>query len=177
MRWPGHVPANRTCLELVTAMDLLPTIVKLAKAKPPKKPIDGHDIGTLLAGEPGAKSPYDVFYYYNAWSLEGVRAGRWKLMLPHTRYAVVEPGRDGMPGKQAWTNASLALYDIVNDPSESSDVALEHPDIVERLLVHAAAARDDLGDGAMRVDTEKTDFFQARRLFRIPGKNNRPAGK
>jgi hypothetical protein len=98
-------------------------------------------------------------------------------MLPHTRYAVVEPGRDGMPGKQAWTNASLALYDIVNDPSESSDVALEHPDIVERLLVHAAAARDDLGDGAMRVDTEKTDFFQARRLFRIPGKNTRPAGK
>ncbi|HEX3869845.1 MAG TPA: sulfatase, partial [Pirellulales bacterium] len=118
MRWPGHVARGRVCLELTTAMDLLPTIVRFAGAKLPKKPIDGKDIGALMAGERGAKSPHDVFYYYNAWMLEAVRSGRWKLMLPHTRYAVTEPGKDGMPGKQDWVNASLALYDLVNDPGE-----------------------------------------------------------
>ncbi|HWA99329.1 MAG TPA: hypothetical protein VG713_12590, partial [Pirellulales bacterium] len=78
---------------------------------------------------------------------------------------------------QEWVHSSLALYDLVNDPGEESDVALEHPEIVERLLAHAADARDDLGDGAMRVNPEKKDFFQARRLFRIPGKNTRPPGR
>ncbi|HWB00207.1 MAG TPA: sulfatase, partial [Pirellulales bacterium] len=100
MRWPRHVAEGRVCLELATAMDILPTVVRMAGAKPPKKKIDGHDISALMAGEHGAKSAYDVFYYYNAWSLEGIRTGRWKLLLPHTRYAVTEPGRDGMPGKQ-----------------------------------------------------------------------------
>ncbi len=82
-----------------------------------------------------------------------------------------------MPGKQEWVNASLALYDLLNDPGETSDVALEHPDVVERLLKLVAAARDDLGDGAMRINPEKKDFFQARRLFRIPGQNVRPPGR
>ncbi len=177
MRWPGRIPTNRTCLEFVTAMDLLPTIVSLAGATPPSKKIDGHNIERLMAGEHGAKSPYDVFFYYNAWVLEGIRAGRWKLLLPHTRALVTEPGRDGMPGKSAWTHASLALYDMINDPGEESDVALEHPEIVEQLLAQAAVARDELGDGAIRIDPEKKDFFQARRLFRIPGKGARPAGR
>jgi hypothetical protein len=81
-----------------------------------------------------------------------------------------------MPGKHEWTNATMALYDLVNDPGEASDVALEHPDIVEQLLKLVATAREDLGDGTIRVNPEKKDFFQARRLFRIPGKDTRPPG-
>jgi hypothetical protein len=65
----------------------------------------------------------------------------------------------------------------VNDPGEQSDVAPEHPDVVEQLLKHVAEGRDDLGDGALRVNPEKKDFFQARRLFRIPGKNTREPGR
>jgi hypothetical protein len=29
----------------------------------------------------------------------------------------------------------------------------------------------------MRVNPEKKDFFRARRLYRIPGKNQRPPGR
>ncbi|HEX4132612.1 MAG TPA: sulfatase [Pirellulales bacterium] len=177
MRWPGHVAAGHNCLELVTAMDILPTVVRQAGATPPRKKIDGHDISAILSGEPGAKSPYDVFYYYNAWALEAVRSGRWKLMLPATRWAVLVPGRDGMPGQHHWVNSSLALYDLVNDPGEESDMALERPDVVEQLLARVAEGRDDLGDGVIRVNPEKKDFFQARRLFRIPGHNTRPPGR
>ena len=32
MRWPGCIPANRLCREVVTAMDLLPTLVGLTGA-------------------------------------------------------------------------------------------------------------------------------------------------
>lgn len=60
---------------------------------------------------------------------------------------------------------------------EQTDVALEHPDIVERLLRLVAQAREDLGDGVIRVNPEEKDFFQARRLYRIRGKNTRAPGR
>ena len=82
-RWPGKVPAGRTCGELVTLMDLLPTFARLAGARPPADRIlDGKDIGPLLAGEEGAESPHEAFYYYQVDQLQAVRAGRWKLYLP-----------------------------------------------------------------------------------------------
>ena len=177
MRWPGHIPANRLCREMVTSMDLLPTLATLAGAKQPAKKIDGKNIGPLLTAERGAKSPHNAFFYYNGWQLDAVRSGPWKLILPLTYYAVEEPGKDGMPGKHVWTNMSLSLYDLQNDVGEQTDVALEHPDVIERLLRLVAEAREDLGDGVMRVNPEKKDYFQARRLYRIPGKNQRPAGR
>lgn len=176
MRWPGQVAAGRTSLDLVTAMDILPTMVSLAGARHPRLPIDGKNIWPIASGQPHAQSPHQTFFYYNAWALEAVRSGNWKLMLPATRYAVAEPGHDGFPGKQEWVTSSLALYDLQNDVGEQSDVALEHPDIVEKLLTLVAEARDDLGDGVIRVNPEKKDFFQARRLFKIPGKNVRQPG-
>jgi arylsulfatase A-like enzyme len=176
-RWPGHIPANRLCREIVTSMDLLPTLATLTGTSEPAKKIDGKNIWPLLSAEPGAKSPHKAFFYYNGWQLEAVRSGPWKLILPLTYYAVDQPGKDGIPGTNVWTNVPLALYDLQNDIGEQSDVALEHTDVIENLLRLVAAAREDLGDGVMRVNPEKKDFFQARRLYRIPGKNQRQPGR
>jgi arylsulfatase A-like enzyme len=177
MRWPGQIPGGRVCLEVATSMDILPTVAALAGAKLPRLPIDGKDMWPLASGQLHAESPHKEFFYYNAWQLEAVRSGNWKLMLPATRYAIVEPGHDGLPGKHEWVNSSLALYDLQNDVGEATDVALEHPEIVERLLALVAAARDDLGDGVIRVNPEKKDFFQARRIYQIPGKHTREPGR
>ena len=141
------------------------------------KPIDGKDIWPLMSGQPGAKSPHAAFLYYNAWQLEAVRSGKWKLVLPHQYYAVAEPGKDGMPGKHVWAGMTLALYDLENDIGEQADVSGDHPDVVDRLLARVAEAREDLGDGVMQVNPEEKDFFRSRRLYRIPGKNTRPPGR
>ncbi len=176
MRWPGHIPAGRTCQEMVTAMDILPTLASLTGAKAPAQKIDGKNIWPLMAGQQDAKSPHEAFFYYNGWQLEAVRAGQWKLMLPICFCAVVEPGKDGIPGKQAWTNEPLALYNLHDDAGETTDVSLEHPTVVERLLRLVPVVREDLGDGVSRVNFEKANFFQGRRPFPIPGKNTRPPG-
>jgi len=177
MRWPGKIPGGRICREIATTMDFLPTLVQLAGAKMPAKLIDGKDIWPLMAAQPGAKSPHRAFFYYNAWQLEAVRADNWKLVLPHQYNAVAEPGKDGMPGKSVWLSTTLALYDLENDIGEETDVSREHPEIVDRLLQLVAEAREDLGDGVIQVNPEKKDFFQARRVYRIPGKNTRPPGR
>lgn len=176
VRWPGKIPGGRVQREIATAMDLLPTIAKLAAAPLPKKRIDGKDIWPLMTGQIGARSPHEAVYYYNAWQLEAVRSGRWKLVLPHDYYPVVKPGSDGNPGQHEWTHVNMALFDILNDVGETTDVAGQHPDVIQRMLDLVAKAREDLGDGVKQVMPEKKDFFQSRRLYRIPGRGQRPAG-
>jgi len=150
MRWPGKIPPGTTCRELCTMMDLLPTFARLAGAEPPTdRTLDGHDIRPLVFGQPGAKSPYEAFYYYYMEQLQAVRSGRWKLYLP-------------LPKKwrsfRGDTEASPArLYDLVADLGETKNLIDAQPEVVARLTALAQQAREDLGD------------------LNHPGKNQRPA--
>jgi arylsulfatase A-like enzyme len=148
-RWPGVIPAGSVCREPAMTIDVLPTVAKLTGADLPKRPIDGKDIGPLLRGEPGAKCPHAAYYfYYHAHELQAVRAGKWKLILPHTYRTMAgqEPGKDGKPGRYVQAKAGQELYDLEADVGETTDVAAKHPEVVKQLLAHAEAMRADLGD-------------------------------
>ncbi len=138
--WPGKIPAGTVCDELVTTMDLLPTLALLAGGEPPRdRNIDGHDIRSLLWGEPGATSPYEVFFYYERDQLQAVRRGPWKLFLPlesFTRHPHFEPSR----------SASPMLFDVDKDVGSTTNVAAEHPAVVADLTRLADRGRADLGD-------------------------------
>jgi len=135
VRWPGRIPAGRTCGELCTIMDLLPTLARLAGGRAdPERVIDGRDIWPLWSGVPGARSPHGVFYYYMADQLQAVRWGYWKLHLP------LEKIRGQV------VNRPLRLIDLDHDPAEAQDLAAEHPEVVRKLLDFAQEARAELGD-------------------------------
>ena len=139
MRWPGRIPADKTCDELCSTMDLLPTFARLAGTKPPgDRIIDGRDIRPLMADKKGAKSPHKAFYYYQMDQLQAVRSGKWKLHLPMKMK------------KRNWgkpiPDSLLQLYDLEADIGETNNVAAGHPDVVKGLLALAERAREDLGD-------------------------------
>jgi len=167
--WPGRFPAGAVCDEPAMTIDLLPTIAALIGAPLPEGGVDGKDIRALLEGVPGARSPHDVLaFYYHQNDLEALRSGRWKLVLPHTyRTLAGEPGRDGSPGPYRHPKCGLELYDLDADIGETTDVAAEHPEVVERLLRAAEALRDDLGDslhgregrGRRAAPFESSSFF------------------
>lgn len=148
MRWPGHVPAGTTCSELAATIDILPTMARLIGADlPADRPIDGRDIGPLLTGQAGAKTPHDAFYYYWDRELQAVRSGPWKLHFPHAyRTLAGAPGHDGKPGPYRQGRIGLALFNLEDDPGETTNVAPEHPDVVAHLESLAEQARADLGD-------------------------------
>ncbi len=150
-RWPGKIPPGTACDELTTALDLLPTFVKLAGgAVPTDRVIDGKDIWPLLSGRKGAKSPHEAFYYYFLSQLQAVRSGKWKLYLPLDNKWTYFDGRS--------EKSELKLVDLDADLAETNNLAESHPDVVQRMLKFAEQAREDLGD-----------------LGR-PGKGQRPAG-
>jgi arylsulfatase A-like enzyme len=144
-------------------IDVLPTVAAVLGASLHDRTIDGRDIGALMFGEPGAKSPHEALYfYYGRNDLEALRAGKWKLVFPHEYASLTgEPGRDGRPSGYSRLKCGLELYDLENDIGERNDVAANNPDVVERLEALAERARDDLGDSL--TDRE--------------GKNRRPPGR
>lgn len=145
MRWPETIPSGRECSELITSMDILPTFAKLAGAQPPSKVIiDGKNIEMILRGETNATSPHEAFFYYFRDTLECVRSGKWKLRIAQVR------GGD--------TSTLPALFDLQTDIGETKNLAMQHPEIVARLMKLADSAKLDLGDG------------------KVNGKNQRPAG-
>ena len=160
-RWPGRIPAGATSREPVMTIDLLPTLAKLIGAEVPQdRIIDGLDIWPILSGKK-VKSPHDALYFYWGKELQAVRAGKWKLHLPHTYRFIETPGADGKPGKDTYPKIELSLYDLEADIGETTNLADKYPEVVKQLMVFVERARADLGDS----------------LTGREGKNVRPAGR
>ncbi|MCX8238717.1 MAG: sulfatase [Akkermansiaceae bacterium] len=140
MRWPGKIPTGKTCRELVSTLDFLPTFAALAEGQISKnRKIDGHDVRNLIFGKLGAKSPRKAFFYYHTTQLQAVRSGKWKLVLPQAEKLT------GWSGKEK--DSPLQLFDVSTDLGEQTNLAEAHPDVVKRLIFYADEARQDLGDG------------------------------
>jgi arylsulfatase A-like enzyme len=170
--WPGTVPTGRTSDEIVSAIDLYPTLAGLIGAKLPTHRIDGVDVWPFLSGK-ADKSPRDTFLYYAGEELQAVRLGKWKLHFPHDYLTIAgPPGRGGKPANFAnmkpkgieesglrgiasrhgyeVKRQETALYDLTTDTGERLDVARDHPAVVQQIHQLAARARDDLGDSLTR---------------------------
>jgi arylsulfatase len=162
--WQGVVPAGITCNELVTTMDVLPTIAAITGAPLPDTKIDGMNVLPLLTNEK-ALGPRKEFWYYYSGELRAIRKDNWKLIFPHytISYNGVEPGQDGYPGKYAYFTTGLELYNLEDDIGESQDVSESFPDIVESLKMSANQAREELGD--MLTGVVGTELRQPGRLF------------
>ena len=148
IRWPGKVAAGSVCNQLLTHMDILPTVLAVAKASMPKQKIDGLNFLNLLTGQ-SRNTPREVFYvYYNLNSLKLIRYKHWELVLPHSSQAYSQgtPGKDGKPGPTPAVQVPMALYDLRRDPGTVYDVQKQYPEIVTEILKYAENAREDLGD-------------------------------
>jgi arylsulfatase A len=128
VRWPALIAPGRVSDEVVTSMDLLPTLAACCDATVPSdRTIDGRDVSNLWLDE-NAVSPHEAFFYYWRNDLEAVRAGRWKLHFAKCGAAISE------------------LYDLDADPGETTDVYDQRADVVAALEKHAERARCSLGD-------------------------------
>ncbi len=135
--WPGYIPEGRVSNELVNLIDIVPTLLKL----------QGGAIPSCMSGQPLPDCGYPVsvkrdfvFAEYGAgWSNFGIddlgklpsENGRSALM--NTLIPREAEGRRKMVRSRRWKlvydplNSQHELYDILNDPVESRNVA-SNPD-------------------------------------------------
>jgi len=158
VRWKGAIQGGQTCNQLVSAIDILPTISELCELQLPKNKIDGVSLSSIFRGDMNASPRKNFLYYYRKNSLEAVRRDNWKLVFEHPSRSYLNqvPGKDGFPGNAPEDILMpLALYDLRRDPAEVYDVKDQYPEIVNELNKLAEEARKELGDDLQNRVGEK----------------------
>lgn len=128
---PGAAFASESAVPTIS-MDLLPTLLDLAGIDSPHagRIADGVSLVPAMRGESAAdRNLYWHFPHYHAtnWRPGGaIRSGRYKL---------IEYFEDG----------SIELFDLVADPSETTDIAAARPQDAQRLLEELRRWRTEVG--------------------------------
>ncbi|MFK8113314.1 MAG: sulfatase [Rubripirellula sp.] len=173
VRWPGKLEAAAAREDLVTMMDLPPTMLSIAGVDVPR-----YMQGRVLMGESAQQEPPYLFFHRDrmdeVYELQrAARDRRWKYIrnyLPHTTYAQHIDYMDAMPVMQDWRRMSAEgrlsggqnnwfampkpieeLYDTQKDPWELNNLA-ELPQYADRLTRMRAATEDwqvEIGDSGM----------------------------
>lgn len=128
MRWPTSIPAGKTCNELATTLDILPTVAAITGAQlPTDRTIDGKDILPLMKALPGAKTPYEsyVLLYRDGC----VRSGKWK----YYPFNAASNHKGSLSPDDPRSKAPVQLYDLSSDPFEKTNLAEQYPEVTARL--------------------------------------------
>ena len=146
VRWPKQLPTGKQSDAMISVVDLMPTIAKVAGAKIPKD-VDGIDILPYLRGKT-SKEPHDVLFWRTTEhaALQRMRRQPKKaemVYIPHI--AAVREGKWKLVVLDDAGKAEHAeLYDLANDPSETRNLASEEPKTLNRLMKKLEAWRKTL---------------------------------
>lgn len=115
--WPGRIEGGRTTGQLASSLDLYPTILEATGIeRPANRVLDGTSLLPLFKGNKVDRSPRQMVWTTpDQWA---VRRGDWKLVR----------GPEGFVGAD-----STGLFDLDNDPEETTNLAGERPELVEEL--------------------------------------------
>ncbi len=148
IRWPAKVPPRVDATSVVAAVDWLPTLCNLAGVSvPADHKLDGEDMSNVLAGQSrGRTTP---LYWEWRFRIAGepfhqspilaVRDGDWKLLM--------NPDR-----------SRIELYDIPRDPTQLSNLADKHAEIVSRLSERVLAWQKQLPPGPLDPGAGRNDY-------------------
>ncbi|HEV3446187.1 MAG TPA: sulfatase [Gemmataceae bacterium] len=135
--WPGKIKAGVVSSELAATMDLFTTSLQLAGAEvPADRPIDGKSMLPILFNSgPGGRQ---LIHYYIDGKLTAIRKGPWKAHF----LTQVEFG-----GEIREMHDPPLLFNLEEDPSERREVAKEHPEIVNDLVLEAEKHKREVRPG------------------------------
>ncbi len=121
--WPGRIEPGTTTDETVLGMDWAPTFLRLAgHAEGGPRPMDGDDVAQVMLDE--GEMP-DRAVFFRLGNQKAVRRDGWKLMIDEDR---------------------VMLFDMDEDPAETTDVSGAHPDVVKSLRAELAEWEREMPD-------------------------------
>jgi arylsulfatase A-like enzyme len=150
VRWPGHVQAKRIDDDsVVAAVDFMPTLCKIVGIDPPAgRSLDGEDVSDILLGRSRPRTTPLMWEWrfrifgepFHHSPILAIREGDWKLLM--------NPDR-----------SRVELYDIPRDPTQFSNLADKHPEVVERLAAKVLAWEKTLPEGPMDPSAGKINYL------------------
>jgi arylsulfatase A len=121
--WPGNIAPGTTTMFAAAHWDWFPTLAELAGVKPPPG-LDGTSLVRTLQGKPQPAHEFMYWEFHERGFQQAARMGNWKAV----RLAKDQP---------------LELYNLADDPTEFTNVASKHPDVVAQIETYLKTARTD----------------------------------
>jgi hypothetical protein len=119
IRWPGKIPAGMVAPQIAGAIDLLPTLAKLAEIPlTPPKPLDGIDISPTFMGSVRNWPDRMIFSNQNG-----------RVSVRNQQYRLDDRG---------------ALFDMIADPGQTKNIASQKPGVVGQLSLAVIQWRQDV---------------------------------
>jgi arylsulfatase A-like enzyme len=128
--WPERIEPNTESRYITTLTDFYATLADVIGVDPGiEEGEDSESILPALLGED--RPPRTPVIHHSSRGMFAIRDGDWKLIEGlgsggFTKPVVVEPVEGGPAGQ---------LYNLAEDPSETTNLYLERPDVVERLTL------------------------------------------
>lgn len=122
--WPGKITPRTSSNETLISLDVMPTLLDLARLKSDVD-LDGVSFrDVVLSGQSMPERPLYWASLSNGGNRsEAVRQGSWKLVVLHPK---ASPG--------TFENPRTELYHLSEDPGETIDIAAKHPERVSSML-------------------------------------------
>jgi arylsulfatase A-like enzyme len=148
VRWPRAIPTGRVVDSPVELTDLLATLADVTGQRlPDTLDHDSCSFGSLM-GVTSKNTPLRrVLVHHSIQGLFAIRTGPWKLAQARGSGGFSTPKKVQVkPGQ-----ASVQLYDLVNDPFETRNLAVEQPERVEAMtkLIESIRATRRLQDAKL----------------------------
>lgn len=137
--WKGKVePQVHEGLSL--QMDWPLTFASLAgTAMPQDRPYDGVDISRVLLEQAPRQGDEYLYFHYAHDDFRSYRKGDWKLKLPFE-------GFEGARWMKAVAAHDTLLFNLKDDPGETTNLKDQYPEKVQELYQQMEAARAQMGD-------------------------------
>ncbi|MEM9645169.1 MAG: sulfatase-like hydrolase/transferase, partial [Planctomycetota bacterium] len=151
LSWPARVTKNTTQDAVVTHRDLYPSLADILDLQP-SQTLDGKSLWPLIDGS--AKSLHDEPLFWDCGNKTPTwitLQGDWKLVYREAArdYLVYELDERGLVKpvfRKLEIPSGTQLYNLANDPRETTDVAAEHPGRVETMTALHRNWRSQMAD-------------------------------
>ncbi|MDG1943747.1 MAG: sulfatase-like hydrolase/transferase [Halioglobus sp.] len=130
IRWPGHIEAGQKMNEIMTAMDVFPTLAEAAVVPALNtRKFDGRSMWPAISR--GAVMPREELVYFGS---ETPIYGHFNLTAFNDEWKLVQE----IDQDQLETTVTNYLFRIKDDPNEYNNLAASHPEVVQELarMIH-----------------------------------------
>lgn len=165
--WPARIEGGKESHALVSQIDISASMAALLGVDiPDGQCIDSRNQLQAWLGETTESAPFNISMSSNR-SLV-VRTQRWKYISPSDGAAYVTWGT----GIETGYKNIVQLYDMLNDPGETINVAEQYPEIVQEIESRLASVRRGAGDPVEFQATNDVNDPAARRYFLFEAGNS-----
>lgn len=128
-RWTGITPRGKECTEIVSQIDLFPTLCAMSNTHTTEQ-LDGVNIETLVVGKAEKLAPRSLYWHFPAY-LEGGNAETRDPKFRSRPVSVVRRGDWKMI--RNIEDGSVELYNLAADIGEKNDVSQSNPNVIKQL--------------------------------------------